>query len=153
MTNHKQTNYEDLELQHCCINHFHLHEHIISKLAHYYIHYWRGEYLSTRIRKGYILVSDDNQTPTVHIKFLVIYQGCNEISVRKARQVKLSFRAISETKAYVIIRLVQDTIKDHSPHELKVNVNHNEEIRKILKEIKLFKHQLNIQTDNEKEST
>lgn len=133
------------ELEHNCINNFHLPAHVISQLEHYYIHYWQGEYAVSRIKNGHIIIDSD--------EFIVIYQGCNEISVRKARQVKLSFRAISETKAYVIIRLVQDTIKDHSPHELKVNVNHNEEIRKILKEIKLFKHQLNIQTDNEKEST
>ena len=51
--------------------------------------------------------------PSIHETFNIIYQGCNPVAVRKAAQVRVSFRIAEESfniEPVVIVRITNDSI-------------------------------------------
>ena len=62
--------------------------HEILGISRYYTKSWQGSYLSDHIRDGALCIAEDNST-----NYQVIYQGCNPLEIRRAAQVRISFRA------------------------------------------------------------
>lgn len=82
------------------INLFTLPPEIRDCFCAYYLKYWQGEYFCDQVEDGAITDCSRN--------YLVIYQHCTPFQVRRAKQVKLSFRAAMpefDIPAYVIVKL------------------------------------------------
>lgn len=85
------------------INIFHFPATHADCLSGYYLKHWQGEYLSSQIAEGSVLDNGE--------EYVVIYQGCTPYQVRRAKEVKLSFRKPKKEFAlssYVIVRVVTD---------------------------------------------
>lgn len=91
-------------VQSICMNEFHYPTHLLPTLSNYFILHWEGEYLMDRIAEGSVNIGG--------IEYLIIYQGCNAFSARRASQVRLSFRkpqAAFRLPGYVIARIDTST--------------------------------------------
>jgi hypothetical protein len=92
-----------------CINLFHYPEQYKDTLESYFILRWNSQTFTERMNDGIIPVRDT--------EYLVVYQDCTPFAVKRAAEIKLSFRKAKKEygiPGYVIVKIVTSTTEENT---------------------------------------